>query len=67
MTDRTKLERNRRYRERRRKNICVVMVEIGMDELDTLIEAGHLAEVDSENPFKIAVAVNKLMTRHAHR
>lgn len=66
MSHPTASERNRRYRQRKRKHICCVMVEIGEPEIDLLVSEGHLDERESANPFRIAAAVNKMMTRRAN-
>ena len=40
-------ERSRRYRERQRKGIQVVPVEVGHDLIERLIAAGHISAEDA--------------------
>lgn len=64
MTDRTAYARVKRWRDRIRRNVCLVTLEIGEAELDTLISHGHLIEAESTDHFKIAAAVNRMITRN---
>jgi hypothetical protein len=63
--DRTAAERARRRRDRIRRRVCCVMVEIGETEIDTLTDAGHLDDRDADDPFKIAMALKRMITRNA--
>jgi uncharacterized tellurite resistance protein B-like protein len=63
--DRTAKIRAQRRRDRIRRRVCCVMVEIGETEIDTLTEAGHLSDADAADPFKIAIALKRMITRDA--
>jgi len=56
-------ERQRRYRERRRRGICVVPVEVTCDMLDAFDREGHLHESPSVDPCEIGKAVATVARR----
>ncbi len=48
-----------RYRERQRRGISVVPVEVSQEDLWALIDAGHLDINESEDREAVAVAMKK--------
>jgi hypothetical protein len=53
--------KQRRYRERRRLRRCVVSLEIGESEIDSLIRRGLLAPLDASDHKKLADAIRQCM------
>ncbi len=56
----TAAARQRRYRERRRRDVVVVPVELGQQHLDVLVERGLLAS-DADDSAATGCAVTKLL------
>jgi hypothetical protein len=52
-------ERVRRHRERKRQGVRIVPLEIGDDEVDSLLESGDLTEQDEDDPARFNDAINR--------
>ncbi len=61
MIDRTRAERQRRYRERRKRGLCVVPLEVSEAEIDHLVRSGLLDPLDASDPEKLATAIRSAM------
>ena len=53
--------KQRRYRERRRLRRCVVSLEIGESEIDSLIRRGLLDPLNASDHKKLAEAIRQCM------
>ena len=61
MTDRTRAERQRRYRKRQQRGIKVYSVEVDDQGIARLIDAGLLNENEAFNDENIAGAIARLV------
>ncbi len=61
MTDRTRAERQRRYRQRQQRGIKVYSVEVDDQGIANLIDAGLLNENEAFNDENIAGAIARLV------
>jgi hypothetical protein len=53
----TPAERQRRYRDRKKRGVCFVTVEVEPETIDALATKGHLCEWDENDPQAIAEAL----------
>ena len=49
--------KQRRYRERRKRGLCVVPLEVSEAEIDDLVRSGLLDPLDASDPEKLAEAI----------
>lgn len=60
--------RCRRFRQRRRRGLAILPVEVDLFQVvDALIEAGAVAEDDSEDRVKVAAAVARIVHEWAKK
>ena len=53
--------KQRRYRERRKRGLCVVPLEVSEAEIDHLVRSGLLDPLDASDPEKLATAIRSAM------
>ena len=53
--------KQRRYRERRKRGLCVVPLEVSEAEIDDLVRSGLLDPLDACDPEKLAEAIRSAM------
>ncbi len=53
--------KQRRYRERRKRGLCVVPLEVSEAEIDHLVRSGLLDPVDASDLEKVAKAIRSAM------
>ena len=57
-------ERMRRYRERRRRGLSCIRVELRRSEVDALIAQGLLAPAERQDRGALAAALHRFLDRH---
>ena len=55
------VERQRRYRQRKRDGIRIISVELGKAEIDALIDRGGLSAGKVDDPTEIGRAIHELI------
>lgn len=57
----TDAERQRRHRDRRRRDVLVVPVEVGLSTVEWLIESGRISELASRYPEDVGRAISAII------